>query len=188
MLHAAREVFLEFGASVSTTVIAQRLGISQAALFKRFGTKHELLKEALVPRLDAPWYALAAAGPTEDPIREQVLALGQGMAAFFQVIIPRVSLLRSCGFKPQEMFSRPEDMPFVRARRALTAWFDTARNAGRIRECDPSAVALTLMGALHVRAFANHIAGAPHDPEAMETYVQEVIQLLWSGLAPSEGE
>jgi AcrR family transcriptional regulator len=171
---------------VSTTVIAQRLGISQGALFKRFGTKKELLKAALVPQLDAPWYELALAGPTDAPILEQLHLLGRDMGAFFETVIPQVSLLRSCGFKPEDMFSNPDDVPFSRVHKALTGWFAAASRSGQVRECDPSAVAFTLMGALHVRVFANHIAGSLAPSEPMEKYVGEVIRLLWSGLAPSE--
>ncbi len=42
ILEAARSVFLEHGPSASTQAIADRLSLSQAALFKRFGTKHVL--------------------------------------------------------------------------------------------------------------------------------------------------
>ncbi len=47
ILYEARACFLEHGAAVSTTVIAERLGISHGVLFQRFGTKDQLLRAAL---------------------------------------------------------------------------------------------------------------------------------------------
>ena len=47
ILDVARECLLEQGVNVSTQVIAKRLGVSQATLFKRFGTKVKLLQMAL---------------------------------------------------------------------------------------------------------------------------------------------
>ena len=45
ILTATQACILELGPSVSTTVIAGRVGMSQAALFKRFGTKEKLFLE-----------------------------------------------------------------------------------------------------------------------------------------------
>ena len=50
LLDTARRVFLEHGAGASTEQIAQQLGVSQAALFKRIGTKQELMVRSLMPR------------------------------------------------------------------------------------------------------------------------------------------
>ena len=47
ILQVARRCFLEHGPAVSTTVIASEVGLSQAALFKRFGTKQNLMLLAL---------------------------------------------------------------------------------------------------------------------------------------------
>ena len=49
ILEAARAVFLEQGPGASTQSIADRLSVSQAALFKRFGTKRDLMIAALMP-------------------------------------------------------------------------------------------------------------------------------------------
>ena len=42
ILAAAREVFLARGAAATTQDVAERVGLSQAAIFKRFATKQEL--------------------------------------------------------------------------------------------------------------------------------------------------
>ena len=47
ILEVARQCLMEQGSGVSTQFIADRLGVSQATLFKRFGTKLKLLQAAL---------------------------------------------------------------------------------------------------------------------------------------------
>ena len=54
ILEGACACFLEHGPGVSTQVIADRLGISQPALFKRFNTKEELMISALLPPMNLP--------------------------------------------------------------------------------------------------------------------------------------
>ena len=50
VLAAAREVFLNRGPNVSTVEIAKRVGLSQPALFQRFGDKASLFLKAMTPR------------------------------------------------------------------------------------------------------------------------------------------
>ncbi|MEZ6127616.1 MAG: TetR/AcrR family transcriptional regulator [Planctomycetaceae bacterium] len=53
ILQTARDCFLEHGPSVATDVIAERLGVSSQALFKRFHSKHELMLAAIAPERPA---------------------------------------------------------------------------------------------------------------------------------------
>ena len=48
ILSCTRNCILRFGVSVSTQTIADELGVSQATLFKRFGTKDALIQKALL--------------------------------------------------------------------------------------------------------------------------------------------
>ena len=54
ILASARKSLLEHGPGVSTAKIAKAVGMSQAALFKRFGSKEDLLIAALMPP-HLPW-------------------------------------------------------------------------------------------------------------------------------------
>ena len=96
ILEAARACFLEHGASVSTTVIAKRLGVSQAALFKRFGTKEDLLVAALRPGPEMVRELLdwLAEGPDERPIPEQLLDLGVRVRSFFGRLLCRIRWMK----------------------------------------------------------------------------------------------
>ena len=102
ILEAAREVFIEQGASAPTATIAERLWLSQAALFKRFGTKEELLIAAVRP-LPPPWLEQVQQGPDERPIPEQLKELGLQIAEFMDDLVPRVGVLHAAGIDARKM-------------------------------------------------------------------------------------
>ena len=70
LLQVAREVFLEHGPNVSTTLIAERAGVSQATLFKRFGNKSCLMFGALGASGRAPSLAVVQARAREVTVHE----------------------------------------------------------------------------------------------------------------------
>jgi AcrR family transcriptional regulator len=82
ILTAARQVFLEEGFGASTLAIAEKAGISEASIFKRFGTKEGLFIEAMGV-FDTPQWVknLSNQQPTADikseltEICKQMLAL-----------------------------------------------------------------------------------------------------------------
>ena len=88
ILEVVRRCILEQGSGVSTQVIADHLGISQATLFKRFGTKIKLLQAALVlPHKATIFLNKLEAPPTEAPFREQLIGLCMDMLSFFDEMI-----------------------------------------------------------------------------------------------------
>ena len=66
VLAAARAVFLERGAQAPTTLIAERVGLSQPTLFQRFGDKASLLAAALAAEPIDPG---GIVGPPDEPAR-----------------------------------------------------------------------------------------------------------------------
>jgi AcrR family transcriptional regulator len=148
--------------TASTSTIAERLGLSQAALFKRFGTKAELIHRALGVENGPPWIAALAQGPDERPISTQLLAIGSEIESFFQYIVPRLAALRALGVDGAAMLHRCAAPPPVIGHQALTAWFARAQAAGRIRGqgCDPSSLATVFLGSFQGRAFWQHLHAA----------------------------
>ena len=130
ILTIARTCFLEHGPSVSTTVIAEAAGVSQATLFKRFGTKDDLLLKALAPASDVPWLALVQAGPDDRPAREQLVEIAHSIFVFFQHLIPNLAVLKSAGFSPKDLLARYEEPPPLRGRRLLAGWLIRAGDRG----------------------------------------------------------
>lgn len=183
ILTAARACFLEQGPGVSTNVIASAAGVSQATLFKRFGTKEDLLFAALAPRPEHSWLDLANAGPDERPARDQLIELANAITTFFHHLVPSLMCLRSAGFTPMDMLSRFDEPPPLTARRSLMGWIDRASAAGVIAECDADAVATALLGGLQHKVFLAHVIG--DDAIALDaTTVPRLVDALLAGLKP----
>ena len=187
ILEAARDCFLENGAQVSTTTIAERLGVSQAALFKRFGTKQELLLRALMPPALPAWIEVVEHGPDARPIPEQLREIIGAIFEFAHLISPRLSVLKASGCDMTELLSRFDVPPPVRGWKALSNWLRAAQASHRVRAGDTDAMALMLMGAVQGRVFFSHVLGLPIDV-ALPTYINELIETIWHGLAPRPEE
>lgn len=189
LLEAARQCFFEHGAGVSTQVIAQRAGVSQAVLFQRFGTKEQLMLAALAP--DEPrWTALAARGPDERPIPEQLTALGRQIYEHFCQMLPRLAVLRSSGLPPERVCGEGAGSAAMRARVVMVGWFARAQRAGRIAPHDPESLADLFLGALHIRPLQQHLSASEARPSDQNgsRYVAAVVEALWRGMQADVGQ
>jgi AcrR family transcriptional regulator len=180
ILRVARECFVTEGASVATSTIAEKLGISQAVLFQRFATKQALIRAALEPQGTPEWVKLAARPLDRRPTREQLHELADAVHAFFVEMLPRFEVLQSCGMGPRCAEGEPHPVRFLRA---LTSWFARGTSAGRLRRHDPEAIAMAFIGALQVRAWFQHIKQVPD--EEGPRYVESVVDLIWNAVAPT---
>jgi AcrR family transcriptional regulator len=182
ILAVARSCFLTHGPQASTQRIADELGVSQAALFKRFRTKNDLMIAALTPP-PPPWLAMLDRGPDARPIEVQLFELASAMSAYFDQTFPCFAILKASGICMPEQMGDEEPMP-LRTHRALTAWLRTAAERGDIRAVDASAIATLIMGALHGHAFLSHFLRAELGPA--EDHVREIVGVVWSGIRPVE--
>src|SRR5690242_5327599 len=89
MLAAARAVFLKHGVSGSTREIAERAGISEAALFKRFSTKAQLFLAAMAPPEPAIAGAIAKARTMKSP-RQALTHVAEAVLDYFRSAIPMI--------------------------------------------------------------------------------------------------
>ncbi len=81
VLEIAREVFLEHGPKAPVSIIAGRLGVSDAALFKRFGTKQNLVLAALLPPEEPDFLQVLEGGPGPGDIEEQLVVVARRLGA-----------------------------------------------------------------------------------------------------------
>lgn len=185
LLAGARACFLEHGPSVSTSHIAAEIGVSQATLFKRFGSKDGLMKAALMPRTEGEhWEALSA--PLDDrPVPEQLVERGQVLMRFFQQMVPCIAVLRAHSGDMLRELADSESAPPVRALRATQGFFDACVSQGRMRPCNTKALALLWLGGLRNRAFWSHMLPGV-EVVGDEDFVRELTETLWTGLAPEE--
>jgi AcrR family transcriptional regulator len=186
ILDTARACFLEHGTAVSTAHIAGEVGLSQAALFKRFQTKENLIMQALRPPEEPEWVGRIGSGPDGRPVPDQLNEIGRGMLGFLREIMPRILLLKASGIDPEVLFRAFETPPPVRAHGALTRWFEAGCRDGRLSCRDSAHTALQFMGALHVRAYFCHMFGLEADEAGDAAYIAGFVETFWSGLAPAE--
>ena len=186
ILAAARQCFLEHGPSVSTTVIAEQLGVSQAALFKRFNTKEELMVASLVPTEREPWMDRLSKGPEPGDIFQQLLEIAADQLFFFQRLIPAIMLLRSTDIDHKAVFAKFDVSPPLRGHMILSAWFQRAMDSGQIRKTDPDILAYIVAGALQIRPFLSHVSGGKMKKNEILVYVKSILEILWPGMAPEQ--
>ncbi len=183
---AAREVILAHGPSVSAKRIAEALGVSAAALFKRVGTKHELIRRALVGVNVPDFVAHLQEGPDDRPVHEQLLERAQEIDAFFTKAMPAIAMLKAGGFCPSEVFSDMEVPPPILALRAMTSWFETLRTQGRVTITNSETIAMAFLGALQaphaVRSFL------PSYPNGGASYLSTLVETTLHGIAPQQSE
>lgn len=185
ILEEARACFLEHGAAVSTTLIADRLGISHGVLFQRFGTKEQLLRAALLPSPEQPWMAQVKAGPDDRDVRSQLLELADEISTYLERIVPALTVLRSAGLHVESAAERREDLPPVRARREVAAWFARAIDRGLLRSIQPAHAADLFLGALQFRPFHQHLSNQGFDREDNRAYREFVADTIYRTLAPT---
>src|SRR5688572_2542562 len=93
ILEAAREVLLERGQLGTTAEVAQRAGVSEGIIFKRFKTKDELFRRALtlLPPEDVPWIASLPARVGTGDVRTHLEELALAGVEFFRRIVPLIA-------------------------------------------------------------------------------------------------
>lgn len=178
ILNAASEVLLEQGVKVATSVIAARLGLSSAALFHRFGSKRNLIIQALMPK--PPNLEQVQNGPDERPIAEQLAEIGESIVAHLQAMAPRVQALHSAGMPVKELFCQTESPPPVLMFQALSAWFQRAIDQGRIQPGSPENYATAFLGSMHGRHFFGQVIGIPFE-SSRQDYIKSATQMFTLG-------
>ncbi len=184
LLETANRLFLEFGPSVSTSRIAEALGVSQAALFKRIATKKELMIRALAPRVLPAWFDRLSRGPDERPVGEQLHDIITEMEEFFSRMMPSLMVLRAAGISPNSMLKLfPGEPPPLRARRVLTQFFVELNAQGRTDVASPEVTAAAFMGAIHNYHTLAHMLG-DQSAARCENFAEDLVDLFWSGIKP----
>lgn len=185
ILTAARRCFLEHGPQASTDSIAQELGVSSAALFKRFGTKEQLLWRALAPRPPAFLLELGRGPDGQEPIEEQLHRIGMRFLAFVEEMVPCMLMLHST-VKSRPNVPCVDGVPVpVFVQRGLASWVRVAQERGQLGPGEPAAIAQALIGGAQTRAFLRHLGGVAEGDDN-ERYMRAMISVLMNGIAPRE--
>jgi len=186
ILQVARECFLEYGPSGATDVIAERLGVSSQALFKRFHTKQELMLAAVAPSGTPDWIPLVEAGPDDRPLTEQLTEILQKLSDFFVEISRAMSVLRFSGIEPKELLDRYPEAPPLRDIRVLSGWLQRAADRRLIRNLDNRATAMMMLTSMHGPAMLTDMLGQHPTGHSQDEYVSFMVNLLMQGMVPRD--
>lgn len=193
ILAAARQVFLEQGINGSTLEIAEKAGISEASIFKRFATKQALFFAAIgISR--TPQYAkiLSAQAPNAT-IRSELTDICTQMLEFYQEVMPQVVMMMA-----QTKSSLPPQVPPpMRDTQLFVEYLDQAIIQGYLKPCDSTTIAHTIVGAIQNYSMVNTLTHKiplplpilmpnPNKLKLIEpaVFIENLLETLWSGIAP----
>jgi AcrR family transcriptional regulator len=190
ILAAARQVFLAQGESGSTVEIAEKAGISEASIFKRFATKQALFLAA-IGISETPQYVklLSSQTPTAE-IRSELTEICTQMLGFYQGVMPRVLMMMT-----QTKSSLPPMVPPpLRDAQLFAGYLDRAIAKGHLKACDSATVAYAIVGAINSYVMTQTIANKIPFPipfvlpkiKSIEPtiFIDNLIETIWAGIAP----
>jgi AcrR family transcriptional regulator len=181
LLVLAREEFLEHGSRASTARIADRAGLSEAAIFKRFGSKANLLELAIRECLRTDVSLDFPEAITEPGLLEVATKLHE----HFERIVPMMLMvmMHMKGERPEELRG-PNPRP-MRGARMFTKYFRAQVQAGHLRTINPTVLAHAFTGALWHFTFVCEALDEEARPTiAPATFLRDYVSLLWPGIRP----
>ncbi len=184
ILAAMRTAVLARGPSVPLDQVASSLGVTAPALLKRFGSRQNLLVEALRPPEHPDWMKLLAKGPTEERFEVQLHRLLARLSDFLAEVVPCMSALRESGVAPETFFTKVRGhLPGVSA---LQRWLDAARDKGLIKATETDSAAYALLGAIQTRALFSHFVKQEFSAASRKQYLAEVTALFTRALTTTD--
>src|ERR1700738_128371 len=94
ILVAVRRAVLKQGPHVSIDVVAELLGVTAPALFRRFGSRNDLLTAALKPEERPSFIDDLERGPDQRLVVVQLVELFSRIGAFVAEALPCMSAMR----------------------------------------------------------------------------------------------
>lgn len=182
VVQKAREIFIARGPQASTEAIAKALGISQAAIFKRFRTKKKLLLAVISPGEMPEWIGDLKKGPDDRPFMVQLKEILSSIQVFSKIVTPLINLIHYSGISPREMLTSKKESPPIQAMRELTLWLQRSHKKGLIRKVDFSTAAMCILGFMHASMMLNLITEGKGAQIQPQQYVNDAAKILCSGL------
>jgi AcrR family transcriptional regulator len=199
IIAVARQVFLEQGAGASTLLIAERAGISEAAIFKRFGTKQALFLASMGISDNHSWINVLSQGTPTPAIRADLIEICSQILEFYQEVMPRVMMMMNQGktsFPPPML-----EPPPIRDTQLLAGYLDRAIKKGYIKSCSAITVAHAIIGGINSYVIMQNMSKLPFPATSLlksqsitsgvsiamkpELFIPNLIDTIWAGIDPN---
>jgi AcrR family transcriptional regulator len=199
IITVARQVFLEQGAGASTLLIAERAGISEAAIFKRFGTKQALFMASMGISDNHPWVSVLSKGTPTPEIRKDLIEICSQILEVYQEVMPRVLMMMNQGntsFPPPML-----EPPPIRDAQLLAGYLDRAIDKGYIKPCNAIVVSHIIIGGINSYVIMQNMPKLPFPVSPLlqiksitsgasvaiepELFIPNLIDTVWAGIDPN---
>ena len=188
IVDAARQVFLERGFQATTLEVAERAGVSEGTLFKRFNNKIELFQVAMRSQIEEPPFLRTLSDRVgRGDVRDNLVDVGLEAVGFFRTIWPLIVMAFANpgpGGVPCLFHEGADPLP-IRTLRALTSFFEAEARSGRMREHDPEVLARMFLGAIHNFVHFEQLFKDHRPRHTPEQFVPTLVDMLWAGVAPT---
>jgi AcrR family transcriptional regulator len=190
ILAAARQVFLVQGSNASTLAIAEKAGISEAAIFKRFTTKQALFLAAMGITEVREWVNVLLNYTPTAAVKSELIEICGQMLDFYLEVMPRVFMMMTQSNSPR-LPAVPS--PPIRDTQLLAGYLDRAMAEGHLKPCDAITIAHLIVGSMTHYVVTQNIAvqwpiasSLPIiQPIEPSTFINNLIETLWIGIAPT---
>lgn len=181
ILKAARELFLQKGATLTTAEVAKRAGVAQGTIFKRYKTKQALFRAAMHSEA-MPWMSSVEKHAEKD-LKKALVELGHAIVTFGRKALPLLMMSWSNRgeFGLGHARAANDEIPF-RPVEDLRRFFDTQVRAKRLRAANPRMMAAAFFGGMMNYTFVELMLGE-HPIEDRE-FIRGFVELLWEGIRP----
>lgn len=155
LLESLREAFLEVGPGVTTRELAERAGVSEGTLFKRFGDKRKMFVLALrLPDFhEEEWYRELASRKEDVSLKEHLIDIGLRLHDALSLSVPIIQTVFANPFiNPQDirgLLKRNKETPPIQILETFAELFENEMAAGNIRPLRALDLARFFVGALH---------------------------------------
>jgi len=179
VLRVARDVFREKGHTASTRAIAEAVGISEAVLYQRFGSKDHFFLAAMHPTVPDIEELLGPAEPPDDAhayLRATVVRLGR----YFAGVIPLALHVMTHPSFDKTILARAQAQGPVGLPEGLAERLAALKRRKRIVLRSETVTARLLVSLAHDWALGNVLARRKASQRERE--LKAMVDVVWTGL------
>lgn len=182
LLDVAREVFLERGFQATTEEVAERAGVSEGTVFRRFKSKDALFRAAMRFSPDAvPAFIDSFVSEVgQGDLRERLLSFATRLLELGRTAMPIMMMSwsnpRECEF--DKLSQRTEG--YKKTFQSVVRFFSRELAARKLRAEKAELLARIFMGSLHHYCMAELFLGSSQISPSREDFTQGLVDVLLS--------